>query len=249
MIAVIASASQQSKTVIPAKLVRGKAAGAESTSVCPRQVRAWDCRMGFSPSQPEHVPIFRFACYNSYMTEYRRATLPGGYYFFTVVTHRRRKLFLQQTARDCLRYGIDTAQKRSGFENIAMCLMPEHLHCIWKLPDGDADFSSRWSIIKTCFTRRYRSLGGLEISQSKSRSRKRERGMWQRRFWEHQIRDQTDLQRHIDYIHYNPVKHRLVLSPEDWPWSTYHRYVEEGFYKGQDWKRIKADISRLIVGE
>lgn len=183
------------------------------------------------------------------MTDYRRARFPGGYYFFTVVTHQRRKLFLQQTARHCLRYAIDRAHNRSSFEDVAMCLMPEHLHCIWKLPEADADFSSRWSMIKTSFTRRYLSLGGLEISQSKSRSRKRERGFWQRRFWEHQIRDRTDLQQHIDYVHYNPVKHRLVLRPEDWPWSTYHRYLQEGLYKDRDWQCIEADIDQLIAGE
>jgi putative transposase len=87
------------------------------------------------------------------MPNYRRATFPGGYYFFTVVTHRRRKLFLEEKARACLRDALNTVQDRRAFENIALCLMPDHLHCVWKLPSGDAAFSYRWALIKSCFTR------------------------------------------------------------------------------------------------
>jgi len=100
---------------------------------------------------------------------------------------------------------------------IAVCLLPDHLHCIWRLPEDDCDFSLRWARIKAGFTRRYLAAGGTECGQSTSRVNKRERGIRQRRFWEHQIRNETDLRRHMDYIHYNPVKHGLVEHVEDWP--------------------------------
>ncbi|MHC4351532.1 MAG: REP-associated tyrosine transposase, partial [Planctomycetota bacterium] len=122
-------------------------------------------------------------------------------------------------------------RKTRPFEVVAVCLLPEHLHCLWRLPEGDNDFSERWRLIKKGFTLRYLRFGGHESGQSPSREKKRERGIWQRRFWEHQIRDQEDLHRHVDYIHYNPVKHGLVKAVEDRPWSTYHRFVRDGFYR------------------
>ena len=131
----------------------------------------------------------------------------------------------------------------------AICLLPDHLHCIWKLPDGDCDFSYRWSAIKSDFARTYLSAAGKEILQSPSRLKKRERGIWQRRFWEHQIRDETDLQRHIDYIHYNPMKHELVNRVEDWPWSTYHKYVHDGFYLHKPREETRKDFSKIFAGE
>ena len=112
-----------------------------------------------------------------------------------------------------------------------MCLMPEHIHCVWKLPEGDADFSTRWRLIKKYFTLAYLAAAGDELAQSNSRRKEGERGVWQRRFWEHLIRDETDLQNHIDYIHFNPVKHELVDCVDDWPWSTYHRFVKLGYYR------------------
>ena len=110
--------------------------------------------------------------------------------------------------------------------------MFEHLHCIWiwKHPEGDADFSKRWSSIKGQFSKTYLNLSGRHRQIIPSRARKGEVCIWQRRFWEHQIRDEKDLQHHVDYIHYNPVKHGLVQNVENWPWSTYHKYVKEGFY-------------------
>lgn len=108
--------------------------------------------------------------------------------------------------------------------------MPEHLHCIWKLPEDDADYSIRWSMIKGLFTRRYRLRTKGPESAPVSHRRKGEACIWQRRFWEHRIRDERDLYRHINYIHSNPIKHGLVKRLEDWPWSTFHRYVREGFY-------------------
>jgi putative transposase len=163
------------------------------------------------------------------MPNYIRAKFKGGYYFFTVVTYRRTRLFKTQLARDCLRQAISRTRARHPFETIAFCLLPDHLHCVWKLPEGDADFSTRWSSIKGTFSREY-----LRANQQErvplSRADKGEVCIWQKRFWEHQIRDERDLQRHIDYIHYNPVKHGLAKSADDWPWSTYHQFVKEGLY-------------------
>ena len=183
------------------------------------------------------------------MTNYRRANLEGGYYFFTVVTYRRRRFLTDELARTCLRTAWEETRRRSHFDVVASCLLPDHLHCVWKLPEGDRDFSLRWSRIKAGFTRRYLPAGGAECSRSPSRDRKRERGVWQRRFWEHQMRDEEDLQRHIDYIHYNPVKHGLVERVEDWAWSTYHRYVREGIYGSGHWDDIRAEICKIPIGE
>lgn len=164
------------------------------------------------------------------MTNYRRATFCGGYYFFTVVTYKRRPFLVDDLSRVCLRGAWRSVQRDRPFELVAFCLLPDHFHCVWRLPEGDNDFSQRWMLIKKGFTRRYLKAGGQEFGQSLSRVIKRERGIWQRRFWEHQIRDEEDLHKHVDYIHYNPVKHGLADAVENWPWSTYHRFVRSGFY-------------------
>jgi putative transposase len=163
------------------------------------------------------------------MPNYIRAKFEGGYYFFTVVTYRRARLFTEELARHILRQAITKTQSSHPFEVIAICLLPDHLHCVWKLPEEDADFSTRWSSIKGIFSREYLRANQQE-HVSLSRADKGEVCIWQKRFWEHQIRDERDLQRHIDYIHYNPVKHGLAKSADDWPWSTYHQFVKEGLY-------------------
>jgi putative transposase len=183
------------------------------------------------------------------MPNYIRAKFQGGYYFFTVVTYQRAKLFRTELARCCLREAIEKTRLRRSFEIVAFCLLFDHLHCIWKLPEADADFSIRWSSIKGQFSKKYLSLSGRRKQVSLSRARKGEVRIWQRRFWEHQIRDENDLQCHIDYIHYNPVKHGLVQRVKDWPWSTYHRYVKEGFYGGvNDFEQI-SNISTNGFGQ
>lgn len=183
------------------------------------------------------------------MPNYIRAKFEGGYYFFTVVTYNRIKLFRTEPARNCLKNAIDKTQSRRPFETVAFCLLFDHLHCVWKLPEGDADFSKRWSSIKGLFSKGYLKLKRPGIKMSPSRKRKGEVCIWQRRFWEHQIRDEKDLQRHINYIHYNPVRHGLVRKLEDWPWSTYHKYVREGFYgRTNDFEQIK-DIDTEGFGE
>ncbi len=179
------------------------------------------------------------------MTDYRRANFEGGCYFFTVVTYDRRPFLTEPSARECLRAAWRQARQQSNFELIAVCLLPEHLHCIWKLPQGDCDFSLRWARIKAYFTRRYLAARGFEARQSLSRTNKRERPIWQRRFWEHQIRDETDLQRHIDYIHYNPVKHGLVERVEAWPWSSYHRYVKTHACSDLYWRTAQEGFNDL----
>jgi putative transposase len=118
----------------------------------------------------------------------------------------------------------------------AIVLLPEHLHCIWALPSGDSDYSSRWRWIKAEFTRAWLALGGREVCCAPAAQRERRRGIWQRRFWEHTIRDEADLERHADDIHYNPVKHKHVQNPRDWPWSSFHRWVKLGQYPS-NWGR------------
>jgi len=181
------------------------------------------------------------------MPNYIRAKFEGAYYFFTVVTYRRRKLFCSEWARRCLREAIRRTQSQYPYESVAFCLLPEHLHCLWKLPADDADFSIRWSLIKGLFTRGYRRHPGSRVRVTPSRARKGEACIWQRRFWEHRIRDEHDLQKHVDYIHYNPVKHGLVKHLEDWPWSTYHQCVKEGLYgRAIDPDAIEADDPALF---
>jgi putative transposase len=123
---------------------------------------------------------------------------------------------------------------KSPFRTLAIVVLPDHLHCVWSLPRDDSDFSGRWRWIKGAFTEHWLSAGGTEAATSVSRIRRGEHGVWQRRFWEHQIQDEVDLERHVDYIHYNPVKHGYVARPSDWPWSSFSRHVRLGQYAA-DW--------------
>jgi putative transposase len=151
---------------------------------------------------------------------YRRAFTPGGTFFFTLVTEGRRPVFASAAAVEVLRGAFRSVRQARPFVD-AMIVMPDHLHCIWTLPPEDADFSTRWRLIKTWFTKH------LQPDQ-------RARGIWQPRYWEHQIRDENDFARHVDYIHYNPVKHGLVASAMEWPYSSFRRHVEAGIYP-PDW--------------
>jgi len=127
--------------------------------------------------------------------------------------------------------------------------MPDHLHCVWKLPPMDKDYSSRWAGIKSRFTRLWLANGMAEAGQSESRYKKRERGVWQRRFWEHQLRDWDDLSAHVKYIHFNPVKHGFVEHPRDWQWSTYHKYHKQGYHSNDTWDIIQKETEALVTGE
>ena len=218
------------------------------------------------------------------MSWYRRVRTPGGTYFFTVVTHSRRPIFADEKARALLHTAMDEARKRRPFVIDCICLLPDHIHAIWTLPEGDSDYSTRWAQIKGRFSHDFLAaeaganpawairppygpdarvnddtwkqsahptrIGTSRVGdsptrsgssppnvgwaigprESPSRARKREVPVWQRRFWEHPIRDEEDYRRHVEYIHFNPVKHGLVHRPIDWEWSSFRRYVREGLY-------------------
>ncbi|MCU7844016.1 MAG: transposase [Candidatus Thiodiazotropha sp. (ex Monitilora ramsayi)] len=168
------------------------------------------------------------------MSNYRRAPVAGGTYFFTVMTFRRRPLFVAPLARRCLREAMVEVHRKRPFVMRGICLLPDHLHAIWTLPLEDEDFSMRWSRVKGLFSRYFLEGGGKGALINGSRIRRREVGIWQRRFWEHTIRNELDFKRHLDYIHFNPVKHGLVGRVADWPWSLFHRFVREGIYT-MDW--------------
>ncbi|MDE2223768.1 MAG: transposase [Xanthomonadaceae bacterium] len=163
------------------------------------------------------------------MPRYIRAHIPGGTYFFTVVLLERRQRLLTDHI-DALRKAFASVRAQRPFTIDAAVILPDHLHCIWTLPQGDADFSIRWHAIKSTFSR---SLPKIERLSAR-RIVKGERGIWQRRFWEHTVRDDADFARHMHYIHYNPVKHGHARRAGDWPFSTFHRCVERGIY-APDW--------------
>jgi putative transposase len=180
------------------------------------------------------------------MPNYRRPGNPGGTYFFTVVTHRRKPVLTTETVRIALRTAINQARTTLPFEIDAWVLMPDHLHCIWTLPDNDGNFAARWAVIKRHVSRECGDLANALPGDS--RKQRNERTFWQRRFWEHQIRDDDDLARHLDYIHWNPVKHGLVKSVKEWPYSSFHRLVEKGYYPA-DWGGADAVESDGNFGE
>jgi putative transposase len=160
---------------------------------------------------------------------YRRADVPGATYFFTVnLADRSNTLLVDYVA--VLREAVRVVKQRHPFYIDAFVVLPDHLHALWTLPDDDADFATRWMLIKAGFSRH---IPGGE-RRSPSRVGKGERGIWQRRYWEHLIRDEGDYRRHVDYIHYNPVKHGYVPCAADWPHSSIHRYIREGAI-GRDW--------------
>ncbi len=170
------------------------------------------------------------------MSEYYRWLVPGGTFFFTVVTYERRPLFADARAVYLLGDVMKEERRGHDFQIIAMVMMPDHLHCVWSLPSGDSDYSRRWKRIKREFTLRWLDAGGADQAVSKSRRARGERGIWQRRFWEHQVEDEVDLEHCCDYIHYNPVKHGHAARPADWPWSTFQKFVKAGQYD-PDWGR------------
>jgi len=168
------------------------------------------------------------------MSNYRRVRSSGGTYFFTVVTFLRRPLFADEFARLCLREAISEVRIGSPFTIDGFCLLPDHIHTIWTLPESDTNYSQCWAAIKGHFSRKYRRSTEKYTRAVGSRSERGEVTIWQRRFWEHLIRDEDDFKQHLDYIHYNPVKHGHVKSVMGWPWSSFHRYVRHGVY-ALDW--------------
>jgi putative transposase len=189
------------------------------------------------------------------MPNYRRAHVPGGTFFLTLVAENRAPLFNEERARRFLHDAIAHCARRRPFRLDAVVLLPDHLHLMLTLPPDDADFSIRVASIKSALTRAYLAAGGAEQPRSASRVRKRRRGVWQRWFWEHTLRDADDRNRHLDYIHYNAVKHGLAPCPHARPHSTFHRHVGDGYYEPH-WQcacngrvRRPPDFSGLAVGE
>ena len=168
------------------------------------------------------------------MPEYRRPIAPGAAFFFTVVTHRRRPILKTATVLDYLRTAFREEIAHHPFELDAIVVLPGHLHCIWILPPDDTRYSMRWSAIKGRFTELFLGGGGMEAPRNASRRTRGERGVWQRRFWEHVIRNEDDYERHMDYIHYNPVRHGLSSCPHKWPHSSFTKWVACGMYP-RDW--------------
>jgi putative transposase len=165
---------------------------------------------------------------------YRRARITGGTYFFTVVTSQRLPLLASASAVSALHDSFAAVAACHPFTIDAFVVLPDHLHCMWTLPQGDEDFSTRWRLVKTGFSRVYqkwrrRRIPPIPVENTDGH-------LWQDRFWEHLIRDQEDFNAHCDYIHYNPVKHGLVESPGDWRYSTFEALVQKGFYP-TDWGR------------
>ena len=177
------------------------------------------------------------------MTEYRRFYHPGATWFFTVNLAERRGNRLLTERIDVLRAAFAHVKAHHPFTIDAIAVLPDHLHCILTLPDGDSDFSTRWGLIKSHFSRNIEK--GERIS--KSRGKRGERGLWQRRFWEHLIRDEMDYQQHIDYIHWNPVKHGWAQCVKEWPYSSFHGYVRRGVYP-EDWGN-GINLSDITAGE
>ena len=173
---------------------------------------------------------------------YRRSDVAGGTFFFTVNLANRSSHLLTDRI-DLLRHSIRKVKQAHPFDIVAMVVLPDHLHAVWKMPDGDNDYPLRWSLIKAGFPR---VLGKTE-QISKARRRKRERGIWQRRYWEHQLRCDTDLARHIDYIHINPVRHGYVSAPAEWPYTSIHRYIQRGLLP-PDWA-ASMDLNFPECGE
>jgi len=175
------------------------------------------------------------------MPNYRRAFIPGGTYFFTVNLLQRHENNLLIREIKLLRNTVQKVRKQHPFQIDAWVVLPEHMHCVWTLPPDDCDFSMRWRLIKSGFSR------ALPKNERRSMIRKAagERGIWQRHYWEHVIRDDWDYQRHVDYVHVNPLKHRYVKCVADWPYSTFHKYVEQGVYL-PNWC---GDLNVVVGGE
>ena len=176
------------------------------------------------------------------MPDYRRSLVEGGTYFFTVVTYGRLPILTTEHARKILHQSWVEVKEKFYFETVAVCLLPDHLHCIWKLPEGDANYPVRWKEIKRRFTIRYLKEVGPGEERILSRQKKHEAAIWQRRYWEHTLFEQVDFEEHLDYIHYNPIKHGFVTRAIDWPFSSFPRYVKEGIYEA-DW--AGGEIGRI----
>lgn len=165
--------------------------------------------------------------------QYRRVFEPGSSYFLTFVTNGRARIFTTSEVVEKFHSATRKVQSGRPFTIEAEVILPDHIHALWSLPNGDADYPTRVRLVKSYFTRSI-GLHQTTFEQSASRASKAERPIWQRRYWEHTIRDDRDFNIHLDYIHFNPVKHGLVAAARDWPYSTFHDWVARGVY-GDEW--------------
>jgi putative transposase len=156
--------------------------------------------------------------------EYRRNRVPGGTFFTVNLLDRRSDLLVRHI--ESLREAVRQTRLRAPFRIDAWVVLPDHMHCLWTLPPGDDDFPGRWRAIKTAFAK------AIPAGEPRSpvMTGRGERGIWQRRYWEHTIRDERDFAARMDYTDINPVKHGLVGHPADWPHSSFHRGVGSGLY-------------------
>ena len=182
------------------------------------------------------------------MSNYRRYKVNGGTYFITQVTYKREPWLCTEIGRRGLREAITTVRSKYPFSLDAFILLPDHFHCLMTLPIQDQDFSLRLRLIKTYVTKYYRQDMGINQPISESREKRRESNIWQRRFWEHFIRDEQDFSAHCDYIHYNPVRHKLCNNPRDWQFSSIHRFIDQEFYP-PDWGSQPINLSVQIDAE
>ena len=173
--------------------------------------------------------------------EYRRFYQPGSRYFFTVVTQSRRPLLIDNIER--LRTALRETCQRYPMKIEALVILPDHLHTLWRLPEGDSNYSLRWMVLKRLFSSALQAMPA-----SASQSAKREKGVWQRRFWEHAIRNEEDWARHMDYIHYNPVKHGYTDDPAAWPYSSFARWMGRGYYP-PGWGKSEPRNLPPVAGE
>jgi len=164
------------------------------------------------------------------MKRYRRAYQAGGWYFFTVVTYGREKILTHPKGIERLREAFQQVMGKHPFSIDGIVVLPDHIHCLWRLPEDDADFSVRWRLIK-----RHYSIGFDAAVTGR-----REKRIWQPRFWEHLIRDEEDWRRHMDYVHYNPVKHGYVNAAGDWPYSSFKNAVKRGWYPA-NWGSLEPE--------
>ena len=188
------------------------------------------------------------------MPNWKRAHVPGGTDFFTVVTDQRRPLFASVVARQLLGDVLRECQQTWPFEIRAIALLPDHLHAICVLPPGHDRYSGRWAWIQRQFTKRWLAAGGTRTEVSAGRRRNGRRGVWQPNSWEHMLEDESDFKRYFDYILYNPVKHGYVRCPGDWPWSSFHRWVAADVYPahwacGDRVPSLRFDDIERTVGE
>ena len=181
------------------------------------------------------------------MPNYRRARIPGSTVFLTWVTHRRAPLFQHPHNISHLRQAVSQTKREVPFEIVAAAILPDHVHFIWTLPDGDSDYSRRVGRIKVLFTRALRGKGTQPANLTESRRKHRESDVWQRRFWEHTILTEEALAYYLDYVHYNPVKHGVVSCPHLWPYSSFRKWIAEGHYR-PDWG-CRCEDREVEVGE